>query len=63
MKPKIGDILRYNAYKSDWWAVFLVSEHIDRDSYYVVIIDTNMKDLGGPWSLDQAVLDKCTKLA
>lgn len=60
---QVGDILRYEGYNGDKFAVFMVKEHLRGYNYNVIIFASSMKDVGGPWSLDPAVVKYCTKLA
>ena len=62
----IGDIVRYEGkgYRlRPTYAVVLVTQHIDTCVYDVLVLETNMDGLEGPWSFDPEVLNQCTLLA
>lgn len=62
----VGDIVRYEGtgYRlKPVYAVILITEHLFDYDFNVLVLETNIEHLDGPWSFDPAVLDKCELLA
>lgn len=62
----IGDIVRYEGvgYRlRPVYAVILITEHLFDFDYNVLVLETNIEHLDGPWSFDPPVLNHCTLLA
>lgn len=62
----VGDIVRYDGtgYRlTEVYAVILVGEHLFDEAYNVVVLETNIEHLDGPWSFDTEILKRCKLLA